>query len=204
MTEFVHVAALHGIVIVVYLVALIGSTIGEGATVSLNPTAADLGIVVVMMLLVHVAAVHGIVRVVYSVTSVGETAGGTLTVVATIELAQVTSVHGIVIVVKEVAPGMTSKEESGITDVMTEDRQFGPLHGNVNVTLGSAVLAMTDLTRVTYGPGQFGPEHGTVTVVKEVAFTPTADLLTATSLAGIVVVIGPVQLIPLHGMVVVI
>jgi hypothetical protein len=184
-------------------VVSIGSTNGEGATVALNPTAADFGKVVVMMLLVQVAAVHGIVRVVYSVTSVGVTAGGTLTVVATNGLAQVAAVHGIVIVVKEVAPGITSNEESGMTDVITEDLQFGPLHGNVNVTLGSAVLAKVSLTRVTYGPGQFGPEHGTDTVVNEVAFRPALDLLAATSLAGIVVVIGPVQLIPLHGIVVV-
>lgn len=121
-----------------YLVAFTGSAnaVGEGATVALNPAAADFGTAVVMTLLVHVAAEHGMVRVVYSVTSVAERAGGTLTVVATIELAQVAAVHGIVIVVNEVAPGITSKEDSGITEVMTEDRQLGPLHGNVKVILG--------------------------------------------------------------------
>lgn len=119
------------------------------------------------------------------------------------ELAQVAAVHGIVIVVNDVAPGITSKEESGITDVITEDLQFIPLHGNVNVTLGSAVLAKISLTRVMDGPGQLGPEHGTVTVVNEVALTPALVLLAATSLLGIVVVIGPVQLIPSHGIVVV-
>lgn len=66
MTELVHVAAVHGIVMVVYLVALTGSTsaVGVGATVALNPTATDFGIAVVITLLVHVAAVHGMVSVV--------------------------------------------------------------------------------------------------------------------------------------------
>lgn len=65
------------------------------------------------------------------------------------------------------------------------------------------MLAKISLTLVTYGPGQLGPEHGTVTVVKEVAFAPALVLLAPTSLLAIVEVIGPVQLIPLHGIVVV-